>query len=91
MNTSATSVNISAKKAPSLVPFCFNSNTDAEKALLALKKEFPEFGGSYTIGKTLFIKKHRSALINFSVEDTIRKLGGRYSNEETSHLADEEN
>ncbi|MBR3720452.1 MAG: hypothetical protein IKN09_01770 [Clostridia bacterium] len=91
MYTSATSVNISAKKAPSLIPFCFNSNTEANKALSALKKEFPDFESSYTIGKTLFIKKHRSALINYSVEDFVRNLGGRYSNEETSHLADEEN
>ena len=83
------SVDTSAKKAPSLIPFCFNSNADAEKALSALKKEFPEFDSSYSIGKTLFIKKHRSILIHFSVEEFLRKLGGRYSDEETSRLADE--
>lgn len=87
-NSASSTDLIKSNGKPSYTPFCFNCKSDAEKAELALKKQYPEVN-AYTLGKTLFVHKLQSCIINFSIEAFVREHGGRLSNEESYHLSDE--
>ena len=64
------------KKRHEQIPYVFNSILDAEKAVKAIEKKYAGQLDSYNIGKTIFVRKHTSLIMNFDVLDFVRNLGG---------------